>query len=119
PSRVCFALMRLSSPAAGLTAAFATSVALCVAHYRRGHAVKILEIGTFILFGTLAAYTWLTATAWTVATVRLVVDSGLLAIAVVSLAIDRPFTLQYAREQVPDVLWALPIFLPPHPILTP
>jgi hypothetical protein len=118
PFAVFFTLMRLYSPAAGLTAAFATSVALCVAHYRRGHAVKILEIGTFILFGTLAAYTWLTATAWTVATVRLVVDSGLLAIAVVSLAIDRPFTLQYAREQVPEAFWGLPIFLRTNRIIT-
>ena len=50
-----------------------------------------------IVFALLAAYTWVTAAAWTVATVRLAVDGGLLAIVLVSLAIDRPFTLQYAR----------------------
>jgi len=30
---------------------------------------------------------------------------------VVSLAIDRPFTLQYARERVPEAFWGLPLFL--------
>ena len=44
------------------------------------------------------------------ATVRLAVDGGLLAIVLVSLAIGRPFTLQYARERVPEPIWALPVF---------
>jgi hypothetical protein len=45
-----------------------------------------------------------------VATVRLAVDGGLLAIVLVSLAIGRPFTLQYARERVPEPIWVLPVF---------
>jgi hypothetical protein len=45
-----------------------------------------------------------------VATVRLAVDAGLLGIVLVSLAIGRPFTIQYAREQVPEQFWASPIF---------
>jgi hypothetical protein len=43
--------------------------------------------------------------------VRLAVDAGLLAIVLVSLAIGRPFTLQYAREQVPEQFWATPRFM--------
>ena len=48
---------------------------------------------------------------WTVATVRLAVDAGLFAIVAVSLAIGRPFTIQYAREQVAEQFWNTPQFM--------
>ncbi len=51
-------------------------------------------------------------------TVRLAVDGGLLGIALFSLAIRRPFTLQYARERVPEQYWGLPIFLTTNRIIT-
>ncbi|MGT2491229.1 hypothetical protein ACU4GD_13700 [Cupriavidus basilensis] len=38
-------------------------------------------------------------------------DAGLFAIVAVSLAIGRPFTLQYARERVPQEYWNAPRFL--------
>jgi len=118
PFVVFFVLMRLVSPAAGLIAAFAVSLLLCLRMLRRGESVKILEIGSLGLFGLLTAYTVLAAPTWTVATVRLAVDAGLLTIVLVSLAIDRPFTLQYAREQVPQQLWASPIFITTNRIIT-
>lgn len=43
---------------------------------RRGESVKILEVGSLVLFGLLTAYTLLAAPRWTVATVRLAVDGG-------------------------------------------
>jgi hypothetical protein len=110
PFAVFFALMRLVSPIAGLIGAFVVSVLLCTRERRRGGSVKILEIGSVALFGLLVAYTLLVAPRWTVATVRLAVDGGLLTIVLVSLAIGRPFTLQYARERVPEPIWALPVF---------
>jgi len=113
-----FALMRLFTPVTGLVGAFGVSALLCLRMWRRGEAIKILEVGSFILFGLLTAYTLLAAPRWTVATVRLAVDGGLLAIALVSLAIDRPFTLQYARERVPEQFWGLPIFLATNRIIT-
>jgi hypothetical protein len=39
------------------------------------------------------------------------VDVGLLVIVVVSMAMRSPFTLKYAREQVPAELWNKPDFL--------
>jgi len=118
PFAVFFALMRLVSPIAGLAGGFAASLLLCLDMRRRGHSVKILEIGSLVLFAALATCTWLTATAWTVARVRLAVDSGLLAIVMVSLAIGRPFTLPYARERVPEALWASPIFFSTNRIIS-
>jgi hypothetical protein len=106
-----FVLMRVASPIAGLVAALAVSLLLGLRQWRRGEEVKLLELGSLILFAALVLYTLVAAPVWTVATVRLAVDGGLLAIVLVSLAIDRPFTLQYARERVPQIYWTSPLFI--------
>lgn len=80
-----FALMRLVSPLAGLAAGFAVSFVLGVRMWWRGETIKILEIGSLLLFAGLTLYTLVAAPAWSVASVRLVVDAGLLAIVLVSL----------------------------------
>ena len=49
---------------------------------------------------------------------KLAVDAGMLAIALVSLAIRFPFTLQYAREMVDAETAALPGFLKANYIIT-
>ena len=118
PFAVFFVLMRLHSPMAGLMGALLTSLLLCARMRGRGEAVKILEVGSLALFGLLTAYTWLVAPHWTVASVRLAVDAGLLAIVLVSLAIGRPFTLQYARERVPEQFWELPVFFTTNRTIT-
>lgn len=113
-----FVLMRLISPLAGLVAAASVSALLCGLMYRSGKSLKILEIGSLLLFGALVLYTWVAAPEWTVATVRLAVDAGLLAIVLVSLAVGSPFTLQYAREQVPEEFWKTPQFLAANRLIT-
>jgi hypothetical protein len=111
PFIVFFVVMRMVSPLAGLAAAFVVSLLLGIRQWRRGESVKVLEVGSLALFGALVLYTLIAAPDWTVATVRLAVDGGLLAIVLVSLAIGMPFTLQYARESVPKELWTSPIFM--------
>ena len=106
-----FALMRLVSPLAGLAAGLVASLLLGVRMWWRGETIKILEIGSLILFAGLTLCTLVAEPAWSVASVRLVVDAGVLAIVLVSLAIGRPFTLPYARERVPKEFWAAPRFL--------
>jgi hypothetical protein len=118
PFLTFFVLMRLVTPVAGLLGALIVSMFLCLHMWWRSESVKILEVGSLILFGLLSAYTVLAVPHWTVAKVRLAVDGGLLAIALISLAIDRPFTLQYAREQVPEQFWGLPLFLRTNRIVT-
>jgi hypothetical protein len=118
PFVVFFALMRLVTPVAGLIGAFVVSSLLFWRMRRRAESVKILEVGSLILFGLLTIYTFVAASRWTVARVRLAVDAGLLAIVVVSLGIGRPFTLQYARERVPAQFWNSPVFLATNRIIT-
>ncbi|KAB1069915.1 hypothetical protein [Methylobacterium planeticum] len=75
-----------------------------------GRSIKILELGTMVLFAGLAAYTSRVDHEWTIPAVRLIVDGGLLLIALFSLAIRVPFTLQYARESAPREVWSTPQF---------
>lgn len=113
-----FVGIRLFSPLAGLAAALAVSLGLGLRALRRGQTPKILEIGSVALFAALTLYALVGAPLRTVATVRLAVDGGLFAIVLVSLAIGRPFTLQYARESVPEQYWASPRFLTVNYLIT-
>jgi len=111
PFLAFFVGIRRISPVAGLAAACLVSLYLCLRMWRSGASVKVLEVGSLVLFAALLGYTLLASPAWTIATVRLAVDAGLFAIAAISLAIGKPFTLQYAREQVPAELWESPRFI--------
>jgi hypothetical protein len=79
---------------------------------------KILEVGTALLFVGLALYAIAAKPPWTIAGVRLRVDAGLLAIVLASLAIGRPFTLQYARERVAPELQDSPAFRRTNVVIT-
>ena len=55
---------------------------------------------------------------WSLWGVRLVVDSGLLLIVLVSIVIRQPFTLQYARERVPADVQASAEFVRTNYVIT-
>src|ERR1700760_3174822 len=99
---IVFALVdRTVGVTEGLVAGAATSAALLARDwFVLGRSPKILEIGTVMLFGALAAYSLFGSPGWSIMGVRLCVDLGLLLIVLVSIALRQPFTLQYAREQV-------------------
>lgn len=110
PFLAFFMGIRHATPLMGLVAAMAVSLLLVLRGRQRGESVKVLEAGTLLLFGLLLLATLLFRPPWTVATVRLAVDAGLFAIALASLALGKPFTLQYARERVAPALWDTPRF---------
>src|SRR5262249_4638400 len=72
--------------------------------------LKLLEGGSLALFGALALAARVPAIQLSVAGVRLAVDGGLFALVTLSLLIGRPFTLQYAKEQVAPGILATPLF---------
>ncbi|MGE4049325.1 MAG: hypothetical protein AB7F35_31110 [Acetobacteraceae bacterium] len=116
---IAFAIVdRLSGPTEGLIAGAIVSAALLVRDLVQGRAAKVLEIGTAILFGGLALYALLGQPSWSVIGVRLVVDAGLLLVVLASIALRRPFTLQYAREQVAPELWQAPEFIRTNYVIT-
>jgi hypothetical protein len=106
-----FIVMRIGPVEAAMWAAFAVAVLLALHGRWRGRSAKLLEIGGVVLFGVLAVVTSVAHWNWNVTAVRLAVDLGLLAIVLISLAIGRPFTVQYARERVPEQQWQSPLFL--------
>jgi hypothetical protein len=117
---IAFAVIdRLIGPTQGLIAGAATSVVLLLRDWIALHKKpKILEIGTAILLGGLALYAVLGGRVWSIVGVRLRVDAGLLLIVLTTLIIGKPFTLQYAREQVPESLWNTPRFIRSNYVIT-
>jgi hypothetical protein len=98
--------------AAGLAAGALFSAVLLARDFLSSkRRMKILEIGTFLLFGVLMLYGFLFGASWSAAAVRLRVDAGLLLIVLASIALRQPFTLQYAREKVSPEFWDSPGFV--------
>jgi hypothetical protein len=62
-------------------------------------------VGSTVLFGALALYAGFLQPGLTVEMTRLVVDGGFFLLALLSILIRNPLTLQYAREQVSSERW--------------
>lgn len=97
----------------GLLAAAAVAIALVVRARLRGEReTRVLEAGTAVLFGGLAACAaFMTDIAWSVGLVRLVLDIGLMALVLGGLAVGKPFTLAIARAKATPERAASPRFL--------
>jgi hypothetical protein len=118
PFIVFVIIERLLGYTAGLSAAAATSALLIGKSLISRQRPKVLEAGTLILFAGLALYAALEHPTWSVISVRLRVDAGLLLVVLASLALKKPFTLQYAREQIPAEFWTSPEFVRTNYIIT-
>ena len=96
-----------------LCAGAGVAVALVVRERLQGaREVRVLELGTAVLFGALAlAAALLTEVTWSVGLVRLVVDCGLMLLVLFGAAVGRPFTLADARGRVSSEVAASPAFL--------
>jgi hypothetical protein len=93
-------LMLVTSAATSLFAGAAVAAAIIGYEVFRGRSIKMLAAGAVIMFSALGGYISLVDGDWSATEVRLAVDIGTLAIALASIAIRAPFTLQYAREAV-------------------
>lgn len=114
-----FALLMLIAPATvSLFGAAGLALAIIAWDVTRGGSLKMLAVGTVVIFGALGAHiAWMGGNYSPVA-LRLAVDGSVLAIALVSLAIRLPFTLQYARESVDAEITKLPTFRRVNYIIT-
>jgi hypothetical protein len=108
---ILFALLMSVSVSLALWAAFAAAFAIGIRDFAHSKTLRMLDVGSAILFGGLALYTGFIQPSLSLQAVRLVVDGGLFAIAILSIVLRNPFTLAYAREQVPSALWATPLFI--------
>jgi hypothetical protein len=117
---IAFALVdRLMGPTEGLSAGAVVSVVFLVRDWVISkRSVTILKVGTALLFCGLTFYAVLGAATRFVVGVRLCVETGLLLIVLLSMAIGRPCTLQYAREQVAPTFWDSPTFIRTNYVIT-
>lgn len=112
------ALMLCTSAAVSLFASAALCLAVIAWDAFRGRAIKMLGAGSAILFAALGGYVVLVDSSLGGSEVKLAVDAGMLAISLASLAMRRPFTLQYAREVVDAETARLPGFRKANYVIT-
>jgi hypothetical protein len=114
-----FGLLLLIVPAVvALFSAAALVTALIVRDAITGRSIKMLSVGSLMIFLGLGSYVLLVDAHFSPAAIRIVVDLGVLTIALASVAIRLPFSMQYAREKVDPSIAALPDFLTSNYIIT-
>jgi hypothetical protein len=111
-------LMVVTSATVSLFMSAAVGLAVIAFDIIRGRAIKILGAGSVILFSALGFYLTLVDPGLSNSAVKLAVDAGVLAISLTSMAIRRPFTLQYALEVVDAETAKLPDFTKANYIIT-
>jgi hypothetical protein len=111
-------LMLVTSATVSLFAAAAVCLAVIAFDIVGGRSIKILGAGSAILFAALGFYLILIDPGLSNSAVKLTVDAGVFAISLLSMAIRRPFTLQYAREVVDAETTKLPGFMKVNYIIT-
>ena len=111
-------LMLVSSATMSLFVAAALCLMVIAYDMLRGRAIKMLGAGSAILFTALGCSLALGNSTWSSSAVKLTVDAGVLAITLVSLAIGKPFTAQYAREVVDAETAQSPGFLTANYVIT-
>ncbi len=118
PFGVFSLLMLVTSPDIALFVSAMTGLAVIAYDRFRGRQLKMLGAGSVVLFLGLGCYLTLVDARLSASAIKLTIDTGVLAIALVSLAVGRPFTLQYAREVVDAETAALPGFIKANYIIT-
>jgi hypothetical protein len=104
-------LTMVASAPVSLFGAAAVALATIAWDFSRGASLKILAGGSAILFAALGCYLTFIDSGWSTPSVRLAVDAGVLLIALLSIALRYPFTLQYAHEVTDAETKKLPGFL--------
>ena len=104
-------LMLVTSAQISLFAAAAICLAVIVIDVARGRSVKMLGAGSVVVFSGIGAYVTLIDPALSTSAVKIAADVGVLTISLGSLAIRKPFVLQYALEAVDAETARLPGFL--------
>lgn len=111
-------LLLVTSVTVSLFAAAAVCLAVIALDLMRGRSVKVLAAGCAALFGLIGCYNLLADAELGASAAKLTVDCGVLAIALLSLGVRQPFTLQYAREMVDAETAGLPDFMTANVIIT-
>ena len=111
-------LMLVTSATISVFAASAICLASVAIDVARGRSVKILAMGSAMVFAAIGLYLALIDPKLSTLGVKLSVDIGIFVISLGSILVRHPFTLQYAIETVPAETAAIPGFLRANYIIT-
>ncbi len=95
PYGVFALLMLVTSAAASLFAAAAVCLAVIAFDIVRGRSIKILGVGSVIVFAAAGGYVALVDPALSASAVKFAVDAGIFLLSLLSIVLRHPFTLQY------------------------
>ena len=101
-----------------IVVALVASLAAVVMEKMAGRSMKILQTGTFAVFVVFGLAAVFVDRAWLGHWIRILSNTALTFIVLVSILIGKPFTIQYARESVPKELWDSPEFLRANYVIT-
>jgi len=118
PYGVYAALMMVVSATLSLAVAAALCLAVVALDMIKGRSIKILGLGSTVVFAVVAGYLNFVDPAMSASAVRLAVDCGIFALSLGSMLLRAPFTLQYAIEAVPAETAAIPGFLRANYVIT-
>ncbi|ETR75801.1 hypothetical protein X566_24375 [Afipia sp. P52-10] len=118
PFIICAGLLMVAGAATSLFAGAAAAIALVAYDFWLGRTIKLLAAGTAMTFSALGCYLMAIDGEWSHISVRVAINISVLAIALFSVAIKEPFTIQYAREQVEPAVTRDPGFIRVNYILT-
>jgi hypothetical protein len=114
-----FAMLMLATSAAlSLFAGAAICLAVIAYDLAGGRSLKILGAGSVVVFGAVGSYVALVDPALSVSEVKFAVDTGIFLVALGSIMLGKPFTLQYALEVVDAETRKVPGFLKANYIIT-
>lgn len=111
-------LMLVTSATVSLLCAALICLAVIAFDIARGRSIKILGVGSVIVFAAIGGYlSFIDATPSSIA-VKIAVDAGILLVSLGSIMIGHPFTRQYALEQVDAETAKLPGFIHANYLIT-
>ena len=111
-------LMLMTSATISVFVASAVCLATVAIDVVRGRSVKILAVGSALLFAAIGLHLALFDPALGTLGVKLSIGIGIFVISLGSMLVRRPFTLQYALESVPAETASMPGFLYANYVIT-
>ena len=112
------AMAYVTSLTDSLMIAALVSLALNLADLLRGRTAKAIGLVSTAIMSALATYFVLAETEWSRTEIGFTFDFAIFAVALTSIALRRPFTLQYARETSDAATQAEPDFVKVNYVLT-
>ena len=111
-------LMMVTSATVSLFSAAAVCLAVIALDAARGRSVKILGVGSAIVFAAVGGAITLIDPDMSTSAVKFAVDAGIFLVTLGSIVARMPFTLQYAREVVDAETLKVPGFIKANYIIT-